>query len=588
MKTLSKVLLIGSAIHLLACSNPVEFQSNDQLLFSSEIKKFSSCNHLSKTVKAASELLFRLEPYIQVDSSTIDNQRNTRNNSVSSGNKHFILFKNSIEVFDRSTLQRIKILPIAPVDAGTLLANNQHVILLTESYLSGKDGVTTISLFNTDRMSLENQIKVAGSFIKAEIIDDQLILQTQSKAVLKSLEGRSFNPDPTILSPNCDDIYEAQTNAYSNLFTLIYSFNLNKDFQYPTITGFAGSADKVHITKSTMYLHSSHYYKVPSYIRQLRWDSNAIYLNSFASFPGALNQLAGGIQEYKDQSGTKIAFVTTIFDSYDNHENQAVTFLPDTSIAHRILVFSDLGSKLKLTAESELFGIGSYLKSVQFLSDLAYVVTPNSNAPVSIFDMSDRSNIRKINTLNIPDFPSHVRALFNSYLFGVTEISSSNPTTNTQKFQVQISLFDAYAKENPIPKTLIRIGMNGSTSDATSDPSALTYDESTGILAFPILEWGSVNSNPPYEPTINFVGAEIYKYRQGQIYSALRISHNKWRKQFFCDSSLSPAYIDINRIIMFDGKLVTISKFGIMAHDPQTLGLISEQIAAPGPNGYCH
>lgn len=601
MKPLLHTLLLASALCLIGCGGFGGSDSPKQGVFTTNIQKFSSCAELRATTNAASIMFMDIMPATADAAIPVSGPANNQIYDNQSANvmesdrvlinstKLFVLRKSSLEIFSRSSFQRTQVVQLESANKNTLFVDDKNVVVV-----SSNDYLTTkISIYDASTIVLRKQFVLEGLFEDVRRHENQLILLANSYSYMTQKNEGTLNPNQTIVSPNCNEIYQSQTNAYSSGLTLLYNIQLDDFSKAPSSTGFAGYTNLMYMSENALYLASNSYYTFPSHIRQIKWTKDSVRLNSIATYFGAIKD-RWGINEYADSNGIKLAIATTISQTSIMPAAAAVDVLPaNTDRINYLLVFSENNGHLSKLSESNSFGANESIQSVRFVGDLAYVVTFRITDPLFIFDLSDRSNIRQLGELKVPGFSTHLRPLMNHYLLGVG-YDTQDSQGATRQAGVQVSLFDVNQTSNPIRKNVFTIGVRGSYSDATIDSHALLYDSGTGLIGLPVVELINPYASDPFSwgTTVGFAGAQMYRFSSGQMSDIGRISHSKWRSSFSCDAMLfngwSYGSSDINRIIMVDGKLVTISQFGLMVHNPQSLAIISEQMFTPRTSGFCY
>lgn len=601
MKPLLQLLLSVSALYLMGCGGIGGSDNSNQGVFTADIQKFSSCAELRATVSAASQMYRNVMPISTDAAMPVSGGANApiydsqslnvveSDKVLINSSKLFVLRKDRLEIFNRISFQRSQVVMLESSDKNTLFADDEFVVVVASSSVS----TTKVSIFDPSTMLLKKEFVFEGLFEDVRKKGHQLILQTNAYSYIDIPSEGTLNPNQTVVSPSCSDIYQSQTNAYTSVLTLLYNIRLDDFSKVPSSTGFAGYTDILYMSENALYLASNSYYMFPSHIRQIKWTADSIGLNSVATYDGAIRN-RWAMNEYADSDGVKLAIATTISQNSLVSAVAATSILPpNANQVNHLLVFSEEFGKLVKLSESDSFGLNESIQSVRFVGDLAYIVTFRITDPLFVFDLSDRSHIRQLGELKVPGFSTHLRPLINHHLLGVGYDSQDSQGVARQT-GIQISLFDMNQANNPVRKNVFTIGVRGSYSDATIDSHALLYDSGMGLIGLPIVELINpyVNDLFSWGTTVGFAGAQIYRYTEGQLVEVGRLSHSKWRNQYSCSTmlfnGLSYGSSDINRIIVVDGRLISISQFGMMVHDAQTLAVISDQAFTPRSSGFCY
>lgn len=603
MKPLLTGLFVVSTSYLIGCGGFGGSGAAPAGVFTTDIQKFSSCEELRATTNAASSMYTDVMPISETDSVVpgsgganapiYDSQSFNvieSDHVLINSSKLFVLRKDSLEVFNRVSFQRSQVVMLESSYKNTMFVDDQFLIVLaTNDYKT-----TKVSIYDVSTILLRKEFVLEGQFTDARRNGYQLIVQTDSYSYMNLTNEGTINPNQTVVSPNCNDIYHSQTNAYLGGLTLLYNIQLDDFSKIPSSAGFAGFTSLMYMSENALYLANNSYYMFPSHIRQVKWTRDSILLNSVVTYDGVIKD-RWAMNEYADSNGVNLAIATTTTPTSVIPAMDATNTVPQPKRDQKnnLLMFSENNGQLVKTSESEVFGQNESIQSVRFVDDLAYVVTFRKTDPLFIFDLSDRRNIRQLGELKVPGFSTYLRPLLNKHMIGVGYDAQDSSGTTLQT-GIQISLFDVSQSSNPIRKNVFTIGVLGSYSDATIDSHALLYDSGMGLIGLPVVEFINQYENNPFSwgTSVGFSGAQMYRYASGQLTEVGRISHSKWRNSYNCNTMLfngwSYGSSDINRLITVDGRLISISQFGLMVHDPFSLATISEQAFTPRSSGFCY
>jgi hypothetical protein len=170
-------------------------------------------------------------------------------------------------------------------------------------------------------------------------------------------------------------------------------------------------------------------------------------------------------------------------------------------------------SNMQLTGKIENIALGEKLYSARFMGDRAYLVTFNRVDPFFVLDLSNPSNPKIAGKLKLPGYSSYLQAYDSTHILGFgydVDASKVLPQTSSEPGYLtpdaikgfKMSLFDVSDLANPKEMFNEVIGDQGTTSAVLDDHKALLFDQSKGLLAFPItvyqLQQSSTCSNYTY------------------------------------------------------------------------------------------
>ncbi len=229
-------------------------------------------------------------------------------------------------------------------------------------------------------------------------------------------------------------------------------------------------------------------------------------LHKFAIHDGAIGYRATG-----SVAGT--AGWTNASYFMDEHGGD-LRILTSGQLVHRLTVLREAGrtlttvSTLPNAAQPAPIGkTGEQVYAVRFVADRAYVVTFRLTDPLYVIDLHDPANPAIAGQLEIPGVSTYLRPV------GAFVLSVGQDVTNGRRAGMKVELFDVRDIAHPQSLGAQIFGKAGTSSDALSNPHALTFlDEPAADaslrLALPI----DVYDTPTSEPT-----------RFGWTYSGLHV-----------------------------------------------------------------
>jgi inhibitor of cysteine peptidase len=143
-----------------------------------------------------------------------------------------------------------------------------------------------------------------------------------------------------------------------------------------------------------------------------------------------------------------------------------------------------LDATLQKVSEIRNIASNESIYSVRYTPDYAYIVTYKQIDPLFVIDISDQTNPQIIGELKIPGFSRYMHIINDSYIIGIGQEDWST---------LQISLFDVSQKSNP--KKVNSIEIKNAYSSALYEHKAITVFDN--MFALPI-STNTVMSEKPY------------------------------------------------------------------------------------------
>lgn len=548
------------SVFILSSCHPKKANKTPEILFTPEVRKFSSCASLNTeynlNITRYREILGPEINYANPISPALgdapsspiyDTQSGGVNESdhVQANSQYiFVLRHETLEIIQRFTLTSVKTIKLPKIYFSSLYVDEDKITLL--GTLDSQ--ISRLVIYDAKNFALLKEISIKGYIKDSRIHNNQLIVITGLYPYGKvDFETISQN----VFSPSCQDIYSSQLDAHTPNVTYLYKISLNDLSSPPSSIGLLGESGILYMTETSLYLVSNSFLTMPSYVRKIIWDDTSIRLTSVAQFKGNIKD-RWSVQEFNDNGQKTLSLATT--HTFDRTNSESAIYL-----------FQDTNGKLVPSGQSEPFGLNEYIQSVRYVGNFAYVVTFRTTDPLFVFDLSDRKMVKKLGELKVPGFSAFLRPLSDHSLLGIG--FDADPLTG-QTLNLQVSLFDVSQKEQPKLKNALTFTEAYTSTTATYDAHALLYDSVTGLIAMPISERLMASSKNPYYD--NYSGAQVYRYTGSDIAEIGRIDHSQWKPETYCDSNA------ITRMLILDNQLVSVSGLGIMAHDIDTLESIQE------------
>lgn len=212
-----------------------------------------------------------------------------------------------------------------------------------------------------------------------------------------------------------------------------------------------------------------------------------------------------------------------------------------------------------LAAEGHLGGLGKgqQIYAVRFLGSLAYVVTFRQTDPLYVIDLSDPTGPRVSGTLELSGYSDYLHDAGDGRLIGVGQDANAQGTVAG----LQVSLFDV--GNGAAPKRTGHVVLPGVLDEASLDPHQFLYWAPTGLIAVPTQSWNGAAS-----------GRVLVLTLHGMTLGKVGLVTNP--RGPAADDGLG-----IQRSLIVDGDLWTVSGGGLQVSDPTTLSRIAWVPFAP-------
>lgn len=265
-----------------------------------------------------------------------------------------------------------------------------------------------------------------------------------------------------------------------------------------------------------------------------------------------------------------------------------------------VTVLAEDGDVLRTIGQVGGLGRGEQIFAVRFIGDLAFVVTFRQIDPLYTIDLSSPTDPRVLGELKIPGFSSYLHPVGDDHLLGVgTDGDDEGATTGAV-----ISLFDVSDLSDPVRTAKLNFDrvaerLEGSSYTPVShDAKAFTYWDGTAIVPISWWEHDPARGTESSGSEVVLVDVDL----AGNLTEIGRVSHPVTKE---CESGVYPEEIEttdggdaeasfvddrpevetvpapdeycysyapeIQRSVIIDGDLFTISEAGVRVSDFATL-----------------
>ena len=211
-----------------------------------------------------------------------------------------------------------------------------------------------------------------------------------------------------------------------------------------------------------------------------------------------------------------------------------------------VTTLEERGGRLQRLGQVGGLGRGERVFAVRFIGDAGYVVTFRQVDPLYVVDLSTPSHPRVAGELKVLGYSAYLHPVGRDLLLGIGQ----DATERGAQTGGQLSLFDVSDPSRPRRLHRHRLG-GGSWSEAEHDHHAFLWWAPRRLAVMPV-------QNYPPNPFFGAVGFRVA--RSSGITEVGRASH--------APRDYSAA---IRRSLVVDGRLITVSDFGIAANSMDTL-----------------
>jgi uncharacterized secreted protein with C-terminal beta-propeller domain len=417
---------------------------------------------------------------------------------------------------------------------------------------------STVQVFDISERGSPTEVRrasVSGMPLTSRMIGSYVYLIT-SEPVIVPLDRDeivlpSYSDGLRVYYMRPDQIYYADIPGHGYSYTNIMAVNIINVGEEPAVTTVLSPASVIYVSKENIYLAS------------VRWlDEEETVIHRLSVDGPKVTPVAVGTVPWHPLNQFSL-------DEYDGRLRIATTLNEPTGRSANNLYVLDLG--LRLVEKLEGLAPGESIYSARFVGDKAYLVTFRKVDPLFVVDLKE---LRVLGKLKMPGYSSYLHPYGENYLIGVGKDAKPAEEGDFAWFQgLKISLFDISDLSNPREVDSLILGDRGTESEVLYNHRAFLFDEERGILVLPVL-LAVINPNdfgdrPPTNAYGEYVfqGAYILKVTpQDGIRIMGRVTH-------LTDNTdlLRSGELFIKRALFIGDILYTISDGKVLLNDMQTL-----------------
>jgi len=407
------------------------------------------------------------------------------------------------------------------------------------SYLDARLVGSTVRLVVSSAPTI-NFPNFSGSAAKSKAANQGVVRQAPLTAWLPQYSITN-GADTTKYTVPCEQVSHPADYTGASMLT-IYTLDLTHLGATPKPVSVAADGDTVYATSSSLYIASNpNWYCCPSpatatataqqteiHRFDITGSTQPTYLGSGSIRGRLLSQYS-----LSDYAGSlRIATTSGGFGSA-TQSSSVYVLNADT---------------LKATGHVDGLGKGEQIYAVRFMGPVAYVVTFQQTDPLYVVDLHDPAAPKVAGTLQLTGYSDYLHDAGNGRLIGVGQEASRAGRVAG----LQVSLFDV--NKPAVPTRTGHVVRSDAPGEANLDPHAFLYWQPTGLVVIPVQSWTPTQS-----------GKVLVLKVSGATLSAVGLLANPLATGSTDDG------LGIQRSLIVDGALWTVSGSGVQVSDPSTL-----------------
>jgi uncharacterized secreted protein with C-terminal beta-propeller domain len=227
---------------------------------------------------------------------------------------------------------------------------------------------------------------------------------------------------------------------------------------------YAGTGGTTYVSRDALYVVGNGWGETPSSVVKFGLVGTSVTVEATGSIDGHVNNQFS-------------------LDEHGQHFRAAFTRGFGGESTNGVVVFDQVGDELAQVGELEGLAKGESIFAARFIGDEAYLVTFEQKDPLFTIDLSDPTNPSVVGQLVIPGFSRYLHPLDANHLIGVGRNADENGVVQ----ELQLSLFDVTDRANPRRVDTCSIDVDGwSGSAAEWDHLAFQYNPQAGVILLPV------------------------------------------------------------------------------------------------------
>jgi uncharacterized secreted protein with C-terminal beta-propeller domain len=165
-----------------------------------------------------------------------------------------------------------------------------------------------------------------------------------------------------------------------------------------------------------------------------------------------------------------------------------------------------LDAEMKRAGAVEDIGVGETIQAVRFMGDRAYVVTFKRTDPLFVIGLTDNRQPKLLGELKVPGYSTYLHPYDNNLLIG---LGKNTDDKGVEIEGIKLTLFDASDVSNPKEVNTYILGDYGSSSSAQYDPKAFLFSKEKNLLVIPATVRKATGTDK-YDSKVFAAGAAVF------------------------------------------------------------------------------
>ncbi len=245
---------------------------------------------------------------------------------------------------------------------------------------------------------------------------------------------------------------------------------------------------------------------------------------------------------------------------------------------NQLFVLRPFGHELRTIGALRGLAKGERIYAGRMIGDKGYLVTFRQTDPLFTLDLRDPAHPRVAGELKINGFSNYIHPIGDDKLLTIGQDADASGRVKGMQLQV----FDVADPENPTRLFRTRLAGQGtySYSAAQYDPHAFTWDAVTGTLALPMQKYETGQTSS----TLAVFHLDMHRgFRRLGSIDHLELARamasancRKGNQPYWCNITDAQLSMPIERSIIIDKYVLSISQAGMAIHSLSGLGLAAQ------------